>query len=91
MAAALTPPLLVQSCQEVTDCLPEEPEPEQGQADQHSAAVGQESSQLPVRSQVDAADSQIVSGADESGLQLQGSGVRLHRLLAAVSVCQSRP
>lgn len=41
MAAALTPPLLVQSCQEITDCLPEEPKPEQGQRDQQSAAVGQ--------------------------------------------------
>lgn len=41
---------------------------------------------LPVRSQVDAADSQVVPRADESGLQLQSSGVRLHRLLAAVSV-----
>lgn len=31
VAAALTPPLLVQSCQEVTDCLPAGPEPEPGQ------------------------------------------------------------
>lgn len=41
-----------------------------------------------MRSQVDAADAQVVSGSDESRLQLQGSSVRLHRLLAAVAVCQ---
>ena len=42
----------------------------------------------PVSSQVDAADPQVVSGPDESGLQLQSSGVRFHRLLAAVPVRQ---
>lgn len=41
-----------------------------------------------MRPQVDAADAQVVSGADESRLQLQGSSVRLHRLLAAVAVGQ---
>lgn len=42
----------------------------------------------PVSPQVDAADAQVVSGADESGLQLQSSGVGFHRLLAAVAVGQ---
>lgn len=44
--------------------------------------------QLPVCSQVDAADSQVVSGPDEPGLQIQCSSVRLHRLLAAVPISQ---
>lgn len=46
---------------------------------------------LPVCSQVDAADAEVVSGADEAGLQLQSSGVGLNSLLAAVSVSQSCP
>lgn len=41
--------------------------------------------------QVDAADAQVVAGPDEPGLELQGSCVRLHRLLAAVPVCEGRP
>lgn len=45
----------------------------------------------PVSSQVDAADSQVVSGANESRLQLQSSGVRLHGLLAAAPVGQRGP
>lgn len=47
-------------------------------------------SALPVCSQVDAADPEVVSGADEAGLQLQSSGVSLDCLLAAISVGQSR-
>lgn len=46
---------------------------------------------LPVCSQVDAADAEVVSGADEAGLQLQRSSVGLNSLLAAVSVSKSRP
>lgn len=39
---------------------------------------------------VDAADAQVVSGPDESGLQLQGPGIRLNGLLTAVSIRQRR-
>lgn len=46
---------------------------------------------VPVCSQVDAADTEVVSGSDEAGLQLQSSGVGLNSLLAAVPVSQSRP
>lgn len=42
-------------------------------------------------SQVDAADAEVVSGADEAGLQFQSSGVGLDSLLATVSVGQSCP
>lgn len=38
--------------------------------------------------QVNAADAQVVTGPDEARLQLQGSRVGLHRLLAAVAVGQ---
>lgn len=48
-------------------------------------------SEIPVCSQVDAADAEVISGADEAGLQLQSSGVGLNSLLAAVTVSQSRP
>lgn len=46
---------------------------------------------LPVCPQVDAADAEVVSGADETGLQIQSSGVGFNSLLAAVSISQSRP
>lgn len=39
--------------------------------------------------QVNAADTQVVTGPDEAWLQLQGSRVGLHRLLAAVAIGQS--
>lgn len=42
----------------------------------------------PVRSQVDAADAQVVAGPNEARLELQGSGVGFHCLLAAVPVSQ---
>lgn len=45
---------------------------------------------LPVESQIDAADAQVVSGPNEAGLQVQRSAVRLHRLLAAVAIRQRR-
>ena len=41
--------------------------------------------------QVDAADAQVVAGADEAWLELQGLGVGLHCLLAAVPVSQRGP
>lgn len=42
----------------------------------------------PVRPEVDAADAQIISGADESRLQFQGPSVGFHRLLTAVAIGQ---
>ena len=41
--------------------------------------------------QVDATDAQVVARSDEARLQLQGPGVGLHRLLAAVPVGQRGP
>lgn len=46
---------------------------------------------LPVGTQVDAADPQVVSGADETWLDLQCSRVGLHSFLTAVSICQGCP
>lgn len=43
---------------------------------------------LPVCPQVNAADAQVVAGPDEARLQLEGSRVGLHRLLAAVAIRQ---
>lgn len=43
---------------------------------------------LPVCPQVNAADAQVVAGPDEARLQLEGSCVGLHRLLAAVAIRQ---
>ncbi len=40
---------------------------------------------------VNAADAEVVTWADEAGLQLQGSGIGLHSLLAAISISQRRP
>lgn len=43
---------------------------------------------LPVCPQINAADTQVVAGPDEARLQLEGSRVGLHRLLAAVAIRQ---
>lgn len=48
-------------------------------------------SHWPVCSQIDTADAQVVAGPDEPGLEFQRSRVSLHRLLAAVPVCEGRP
>lgn len=40
---------------------------------------------------VDAADAEVISGADEAWLELQSSGVGLHCLLAAVAISQRGP
>lgn len=44
-----------------------------------------------VGTQIDATDSQVVSGSDEAWLDLQGSCVGLHSFLTAVSVRQRCP
>lgn len=56
----------------------------------YSTVLGTLWSVVPVCSQVDAADAEVVSGADEARLELQSSCVGLNSFLAAVSVSQSR-